>query len=51
MKKLSDTLKTMVALEREAYNIGAAPDAAGSDGRKLRELTDEDLLNIVNGGG
>jgi predicted GNAT family acetyltransferase len=39
MKKLADTLKTLVALEREAYGITAVPD--GNKGGTLEDFLDE----------
>lgn len=32
MKDLSDTLKTLIALEREAYSIGQTPEEAATTG-------------------
>jgi type I site-specific restriction endonuclease len=58
-----ETIKSVAVLTRTANEAAEIPinllkankdvmaDADKHDGRKLRELTDEDLLNIVNGGG
>jgi hypothetical protein len=47
MKKLSDTIKTLVGLEREAYGISAAPQEVNVNAtvtnKEPRELTDEEL--------
>jgi hypothetical protein len=46
MKKLSDTLKTLIGLEREAYGISAPQEVnvnATVNSKGPRELTDEEL--------
>lgn len=47
MKKLSDTIKTLVGLEREAYGISAAPQEVNVNAtvtnKEPRDLTDEEL--------
>jgi hypothetical protein len=47
MKKLSDTIKTLVGLEREAYGIATTPQevnlSATVTNKGPRELTDEEL--------
>jgi hypothetical protein len=35
MKKLSDTLKTLVGLEREAYGVGSEPPGGNSDPKQF----------------
>lgn len=55
MKKLAETLKNLVGIEREAYGIAEAAklELSGPNGTPLRakELTDEQLAAIVTGGG
>ena len=47
MKKLADTIKTLVGLEREAYGISAAPQEVNVNAtvtnKSPNELTDEEL--------
>ncbi|HEF4749739.1 TPA: hypothetical protein SAO13_003744 [Burkholderia multivorans] len=40
MKKLAETLKTLIGLEREAYNIGPDGGSGGSNGAPLAGATD-----------
>ncbi|VFR32507.1 FIG00947692: hypothetical protein [plant metagenome] len=55
MKKLAETLKNLVGIEREAYGISEAAklELSGPNGTPLRaaELTDEQLAAIVTGSG
>lgn len=56
MKALAETLKHLIGLEREAYDIAPLPAQVAvttpADGaRKLRDLTDDELLAIAAGGG
>jgi ribosomal protein S13 len=53
MKKLAETLKTLIGLEREAYGIAEAQkldiNAKIQSDRKPQELTDDELLAIAAG--
>lgn len=55
MKKLAETLKTLIGLEREAYGIAEAQkidlNARIQTDRKTQELTDDELLVIATGSG
>lgn len=44
VKKLSDTLKNLITMEREAFGIGADNGGGGND----RKLTDEQVINRLN---
>jgi hypothetical protein len=52
LKKLADTLKVLIALEREAYGIQPVPQEINlnTKPRKADDLTDEELLAIAGGG-
>ncbi|WP_051377042.1 hypothetical protein [Paraburkholderia dilworthii] len=54
MKKLSDTLKTLIGLEREAYGISTPQEvnlnANIKSDRKPQEMTDDELAAIAAGG-
>ncbi len=49
MKKLSDTLKTLIGLERDAYGITNGETVL--DNKKVKELTDDELFAIATSGG
>jgi ribosomal protein S13 len=53
MKKLAETLKTLITLEREAYGISAPQEinlnANIKSERKSQEMTDDELLAIAAG--
>jgi hypothetical protein len=51
LKKLADTLKVLIALEREAYGIQPAPQEINVNAkvRKADDLTDDELLAIAAG--
>lgn len=55
MKKLADTLKTLIGLEREAYGIVDAQkidiNAKIESTRKPQEMTDDELFAIATGSG
>lgn len=55
MKKLSDTLKTLIGLEREAYGIATPQEvtlnANIKSDRKTQDMTDDELLAIATGSG
>lgn len=52
LKKLADTLKVLIALEREAYGIQPVPQEINLNAkvRKVDDLSDEELLAISTGG-
>lgn len=53
-KKLSEALKNLIGLEREAYSIASEPTkidlTTKGEGRKLQDMTDDELLAIATGG-
>jgi hypothetical protein len=58
MKKLSDTLKTLIGLEREAYGLVEAQkvELTGKNGgpietRRAQEMTDDELAAFLTAGG
>lgn len=55
MKKLAETLKNLVGIEREAYGIAEAAklELSGPNGTPLRakDMTDDELAAIIAGGG
>lgn len=53
MKKLAETLKTLIGLEREAHGIAAAPQEISlktSNSGRAHDLSDDELLAIATGG-
>jgi hypothetical protein len=55
MKKLAETLKNLIALEREAYGLVEAQKiemtTRADNQRKPQDMTDDELLAIATGGG
>ena len=50
-KELAETLKTLVAMEREAYGLAVAGEGAVATPRKPVEMSDDDLAAIASARG
>lgn len=47
MKDLADTLKNLVALERQAYDLGNKPEGEGGDKPELSDHTDNEVARRI----
>lgn len=47
MKELADTLKTLVALERQAYDLGTNPEGDGGDPADSKDHTDNEVARRI----